>query len=61
MSEEFKSGSGSLTSDSLEADDVLAGAEPWDPVETKLVLWSLAIAAVVLVIGLFVVPSSVLH
>ncbi len=61
MSEEIKSGSGSLTSDSLEADDVLAGAEPWDPVETKLVLWSLAIAVVVLVIGLFIVPSSVLH
>ncbi len=61
MSEEYKSGSGSLTSESLEADDVLAGAEPWDPVETRLVVWSLVIAVVVLVIGLFIVPTSVLH
>ncbi len=54
-------GTGSLTSAALEAEDVLAGAEDWDPIETKLVLWSFAIAAVALVIGLFVVPTSILH
>ena len=52
---------GSLMGGEYEAEDVLADAEPWEPFETKLVLWSFAIAAVVLVIGLFLVPTSVLH
>lgn len=51
----------SLSIDSLEAHDVLEGAEPWEPIETKLVLWSFAIAVVVLLIGLWFVPSSILH
>ncbi|MEJ2314285.1 MAG: hypothetical protein P8Y85_05825 [Nitrospirota bacterium] len=55
------SGTGSLTGQALEAEDVLAGAEPWEPIETKLVLWSLAAAVVALVIGLFIVPTSILH
>jgi hypothetical protein len=50
-----------LAAGEYEAEDVLAGAEPWEPVETKLVLWSFAIAVVVLVIGLFIVPTSILH
>lgn len=50
-----------LAGGEYEADDVLAGAEPWEPVETKLVLWSFVIAAVILVIGLFIVPTSILH
>jgi len=54
------SGTGSLTGSALEADDVLAGAEEWSPVETKLVLWSFAIAAVALIIGLLIVPTSIL-
>ncbi len=63
MQEEKKetSGTGSLTGAALEADDVLAGAEEWSPVETKLVVWSFVIAAIALVIGLVVVPTSVLH
>ena len=63
MEEEKKAaaGSGSLTGEALEADDVLAGAEPWEPIETKLVLWSFVIAIIALVIGLFIVPTSVLH
>jgi len=63
MQEEKKelSGTGSLTGQALEAEDVLAGAEPWEPFETKLVVWSLIIAAVALIIGLFVVPTSILH
>jgi len=50
-----------LSGDAYEAEDVLSDAEPWEPVETKLVLWSFAIAAVALVIGLFIVPTSILH
>ena len=33
------SGKGSLTGEMLEAEDVLAGSEPWDPVETKLIVY----------------------
>ncbi len=63
MKEEKKetSGTGSLTGAALEADDVLAGAEEWSPVETKLVVWSFVIAAIALIIGLWVVPTSILH
>ncbi len=56
-----KPGSGSLTGQDVEAEDVLAGSEPWDPVETKMVVWSFVIAAIALIIGLFVVPTSILH
>ena len=40
MAEEQKdvAGTGSLTGESLEVEDVLAGAEPWEPVETKMVV-----------------------
>ena len=57
---EKTTGSGTLTFDT-EDDDVLAGSEPWDPIETKLVLWSFVIAAIALIIGLFLVPTSILH
>ena len=60
-SEENKSESGSLSGKSLEAEDVLAGSEPWEPIETKLIVWSFVIAAIALLIGLFAVPTSVLH
>jgi len=56
-----KSGTGSLTGQDLEAEDVLAGSEPWDPIETKLVVWSFVIAAIALIVGLFIVPTSILH
>ncbi len=52
---------GSLTGDSLEVEDVLAGCEPWEPIETKMVVWSFVIAAVALVIGLIIVPTSIFH
>lgn len=58
---EVKSGTGSLSGEALEVEDVLAGAEPWEPIETKLVVWSLVAAVIALVIGLIVVPTSVLH
>ncbi len=54
-------GTGSLTSESLEVEDVLAGAEPWQPVETKMVVWSLVFALIFLIIGLIVVPTSIFH
>jgi len=55
------SGTGSLSSAALEVEDVLAGAEEWSPMETKLILWSFAIAGIALIVGLFVVPTSILH
>ena len=55
------SGTGSLTGQMVEAEDVLAGSEPWEPIETKMVVWSFVIAAIALIIGLFVVPTSILH
>ncbi len=58
---ETPSPTGSLTVDSLEAEDVLEGAEPWEPVETKLVLYSFIAAIIVLIIGLFLVPTSIIH
>ena len=50
-----------LSGNDYEAEDVLAGAEPWEPFETKLVLWSFAIALIALIIGLWIVPTSILH
>jgi len=44
-----------LSGDSYEADDVFADAEPWSPVETKLVLWSFAAAGILLIVfGYFI-------
>jgi len=53
--------SGSLTADALEAEDVLADSEPWEPIETKMVVWSFVIAFIALIIGLLIVPTSILH
>ena len=55
------SGTGSLTGQDVKADDVLAGSEPWEPIETKMVVWSFVIAAIALIVGLFIVPTSILH
>ena len=54
-------GSGSLTGAALEVEDVLADAEEWSPIETKLVLWSFIAAGIALIIGLLIVPTSILH
>lgn len=53
--------SGSLSMDDMDTSSVLEGAEPWEPIETKLVLGSLICALIVLVIGLAIVPTSVFH
>lgn len=51
---------GSLSGD-MDTESVLAGAEPWEPIETKLCLYSFAAAAIALIIGLILVPTSILH
>ena len=64
MAEEKKeqlSGTGSLKVDALEAEDVLAGAEEWSSTETWLVVGSFIAAIVALVIGMILVPTSILH
>ena len=48
--EEKVGGTGSLTGDSYEAEDVFENAEPWDPIETKIVIASFAAAVVSLVV-----------
>ena len=60
-SREKESGTGTLTGEALKVDDVLAGAEPWELIETKMVVWSFAIAGVALLIGLVLVPTSIFH
>ena len=44
-------GTGSLSGGGYDAEDVFAGAEPWSPVETKLVVWSFVAAILALAVG----------
>lgn len=53
-------GSGTLSGE-MDTESVLEGAEPWETIETKLVIYSFTAAAIALVIGLMVVPTSILH
>jgi hypothetical protein len=48
-------------SEDMDTTSVLEGAEPWEPIETKLCMYSFIAAGVALVIGLFLVPTSILH
>ncbi len=50
MSGDADGGQGTLSTDAYEAEDVFEGAEPWEPVETKLVLWSFIVAAIALAV-----------
>jgi len=43
-------GTGSLAGGGYEAEDLFEGAEPWSPIETKVVAWSFVAAAVALVV-----------
>jgi len=52
---------GSLSAEAMETHDVLANAEPWEPIETKLVVGSFVVAIIALLIGLWFVPTSILH
>lgn len=50
----------SLSGD-MDTSSVLEGAEPWEPIETKLCLYSFVAAGIALIIGLILVPTSILH
>ena len=52
---------GTLSGEDMDTSSVLEGAEPWDPVETKLVVGSLICAGIALIIGLILVPTSIFH
>jgi|GEM_PF-1436785 len=52
---------GSLTADSYEAEDVFENAEPWDPVETKMVLYSFATAIVCLAVFGYLIHIYILN
>jgi len=52
---------GSLSTDDLDTSSVLEGAEPWDKAETQLVVGSFIAAAIALVVGLMLVPTSIFH
>jgi hypothetical protein len=69
MSKEQESGtedqplasSGNLTGDGYEAQDVFEGAEPWDPIETKVVVGSFIAAAIALVIFAILIHIYILN
>ena len=51
---------GSLTASSYEAEDVFENAEPWDPIETKMVVYSWAAAVLFLAIFSYLINKYVL-
>jgi len=61
MSQENKTNFGSLNTEDMDTGSVLEGAEEWSPIETKLVVGSLIAAGIALIIGLIIVPTSILH
>lgn len=52
---------GTLSTEEMDTSSVLEGAEPWEKSETQLVLGSFIAAAIALVIGLMLVPTSIFH
>ncbi len=52
---------GSLSAENMDTTSVLEGAEPWDKAETQLVVGSFIAAAIALVVGLWLVPTSVFY
>jgi hypothetical protein len=52
---------GTLSGTSYEAEDVFEGAEPWDPIETKIVLGSFAAALVCLAIFAYLINKFLLN
>ncbi len=51
---------GGLSSDGYEADDVFENAEPWDPIETKIVLGSFIAAFIFLAIFGYLINTFIL-
>ena len=52
---------GTLSGTSYEAEDVFEGAEPWDPIETKMVVGSFAAALVFLAVFAFLINKYLLN
>ena len=52
---------GTLSGTSYEAEDVFEGAEPWDPIETKIVLGSFAAALVCLAVFAYLINKFLLN
>lgn len=52
--------SGTLSAE-MDTSSVLEGAEPWEAIETKICLYSFIAAGIFLIIGLLLVPTSILH
>jgi hypothetical protein len=52
--------SGTLTGDAYQAEDVFENAEPWDPIETKIVLVSFVAALVFLVVLAYLIHKFIL-
>ncbi len=62
MAEETKKqDTGTLSGGDMDTSSVLENAEEWEPIETKLVVWSLVAAGFFLIIGLMLAPSSIFH
>ncbi|OGL41213.1 MAG: hypothetical protein A2161_00810 [Candidatus Schekmanbacteria bacterium RBG_13_48_7] len=51
---------GSLSADGYHADDVFENAEPWDPIETKVVIGSLITALIFLIIFGYLINTFIL-
>ena len=52
---------GTLGADSYEAEDVFENAEPWDPIETKIVVGSFAAAVILLIVFGYLINTYLLH
>ena len=52
---------GALTGGEYEAEDVFENAEPWDPIETKIVLASFGAAVILLIVFGYLINTFVLH
>ena len=55
-----KTGGGTLIVDAAGAEEAMSGAEPWEPIETKLVVWSFVAAAAALVIFGIIINNTIL-
>ncbi len=51
---------GALTGSGYEAEDVFENAEPWSPIETKMVLGSFGAALVLLIIFAYLIDKYIL-
>ncbi|MCP4677949.1 MAG: hypothetical protein GY854_21025 [Deltaproteobacteria bacterium] len=52
---------GMLGGDSYEAEDVFENAEPWDPIETKIIIGSFATAIILLIVFGYLINTFILH